>query len=174
MENMIFTDAQGGQSNYSSFSPSITSNGRYVVFTSTASNLVPNDSNGVDDIFLKDLKTGAITRVSTDVQGNQGNARSYNPYIAANGRYVVFTSTAFNLVPNDTNNVNDVFIKDLKTGAVTRMSANAVGEQGNGRSGTPTITANGRYVAFDSAASNLAPNDTNNNDVFVYDRKGKP
>ena len=133
-----------------------------------ASNLVPGDTNGTYDVFVKDLQTGAITRVSTDANGGQGNANSYTPSISADGRYVAFTSYASNLVPGDTNGTSDVFVRDLQTGAITRVSTDADGDQGNSTAGGISISADGRYVAFNSDASNLVPDDTNGAyDVFV-------
>ncbi|HMJ31064.1 MAG TPA: hypothetical protein VK512_20330, partial [Xanthobacteraceae bacterium] len=156
--------------------PSISADGRYVAFRSDASNLVPGDTNGTGDVFVRDLQTGAITRVSTNASGDQGNSASGDPSISADGRYVAFYSSASNLVPGDTNFLADVFVRDLQTGAITRVSTNASGVQGNGgehpsvSSWSPSISADGRYVAFDSYASNLVPGDTNGYaDVFVRD-----
>ena len=123
-------------------------NGRYVVFTSFATNLVTGDTNGSSDIFVKDLQTGIVTRVSTDSAGNQGNGASDHSTISADGRYVAFESQASNLVPGDTNSNWDVFVKDLQTGITTRVSTDIAGNQGNNYSQRPTISADGRYVAF--------------------------
>ncbi len=103
----VSTDAAGGQGNAGSFSPSISADGRYVAFYSYASNLVPGDTNGAGDIFVKDTLTGATARVSTDAAGGQGNVGSYNPSISADGRYVAFLSLASNLVPNG---AEDIFL----------------------------------------------------------------
>jgi Tol biopolymer transport system component len=104
--------------------------------------------------------------------GTQGNGLSYYPSISADGRYVAFGSGASNLAPGDTNNERDVFLHDRESGATTRVSVASDGAQGNSRSGAPAISADGRYVAFGSGASNLAPGDTNNAwDVFLHDRQ---
>jgi Tol biopolymer transport system component len=134
---------------------------------------VPGDTNGAWDIFVHDRKTGETTRVSADSAGNQGNADSSNkPAISADGRYVAFQSRASNLVPGDTSNAADVFVHDRQTGETTRVSVDSAGNQGNADSHFPAISADGRYVAFQSLASNLVPGDTNNAaDVFVYDRQ---
>jgi Tol biopolymer transport system component len=113
-----------------------------VTFTSAASNLVPGDTNNVTDVFVRDLQTGAVTRVSTDENGSQGNKRRYDPSISGDGRYVAFVSAAFNLVPGDANGTDDVFVRDLQTGAINRVST--IGDQGNSHSLDPSISGDGR------------------------------
>jgi len=113
---------------------SVSADGRYVAFESAAGNLVPGDTNGRTDVFVRDTQTGAITRVSTDSSDSEGNDGSFRPSISANGRYVAFESTASNLVLNDTNGVSDVFVKDTQTGTVTRVSTDNLGGEGNGSS----------------------------------------
>jgi Tol biopolymer transport system component/Ca2+-binding RTX toxin-like protein len=167
---LVSADAGGDQGNNYSDTPSISADGRYVAFTSYASDLVPGDTNGVPDVFVKDLQTGAITLASSDAWGNQGYGDSFQPSISADGRYVAFYSLADNLVPGDTNWTYDMFVKDLQTGAITRVSTDARSDQGNGDSSEPSISADGRYVAFTSFADNLVPGDTNGTlDVFVKD-----
>jgi Tol biopolymer transport system component len=149
-----------------SLDPSISADGRYVAFSSGDINLVPDDSNGVRDIFVHDLLTGETTRVSVDSNGNQANGTSSNPSISADGRYVTFTSDASNLVNDDTQGATDVFVHDRVTGITSRVSVNSQGEQALGGyggtfSGLPTISGDGRFVAFLSNAANLA------NDGFV-------
>ena len=154
-----------------SSSPSISAIGRFVVFSAGASNLVPGDTNGEDDVFVHDWMTGQTTRVSVASGGTESNARSLSPQISGNGRYVAFESLAGNLVPDDTNDARDVFVHDRVTGETTRVSVSGEGTEGNGLSFYPTISGNGRYVAFDSWASNLVQGDTNETaDVFVHDR----
>ena len=134
---------------------------------------MPGDTNGVDDVFVKDLQTGATTRVSTDSAGNQGDDRSGyagDIAISADGRYVVFGSDALNLVPGSTRHMHDIFLKDTRTGRTTRVTNSMTGAQPNWASVAPTISADGRYVGFFSGASDLVPGDTNaNNDAFVKD-----
>ena len=112
-----------------------------------------------------------ITRVSVDSAGNQANDSSVNPSISADGRFVAFYSDATNLVPaDDTNNSQDIFVRDLSTNTTTRVSVDSAGNQANKVSSQPSISANGRFVAFYSDASNLAPGDTNNApDIFMRD-----
>lgn len=166
----VATDSAGNQANAQSAGATVSIDGRFVVFESTASNLVPGDTNGVSDIFYKDTLNGAITRISTDAAGNQLNGRSWAPKMTPDGHYVVFGSAAANLVPGDTNTFEDIFIKNVWTGAVSRVSLNTGGGQSNAASDVPTVSANGRYVAFRSSASNLVTGDTNLvTDVFVRD-----
>jgi hypothetical protein len=132
-----------------------------VALASAASNLVAGDTNGAVDIFLKDTQTGAIIRVSTDAGGSQSDGPSWDLTLSADGRCVAFASDASNLVAGDTNGYRDIFLKDTQTGAVTRLSTDSNGSQANGPSFDPGISADGRYVAFPSAASNLVADDTN-------------
>lgn len=160
------------QGNNGSFWPSISSDGRYVTFGSAASNLVLGDTNNITDIFVHDLQTGITNRISVDSSGNQSNGDSYSPKISADGRYVVFESIANNIVSGDTNGVKDIFIRDLQTAQTTRVSVSSSGVQSNGNSWFPSVSADGRYVAFDSFATNLVSGDTNGwRDVFVHDRQ---
>jgi Tol biopolymer transport system component len=169
----VSVDSGGGESDGACYYPSISSDGRYVAFRSNATNLVPGDTNGVDDIFVHDLQTGATTRVSVDSSAAQSNAASDHPSISGDGRVVAFDSHATNLVPGDTNGWADIFVHDMSSGATTRVSVDAAGLQSNHQSSFPSISRDGRYVACDSYANNLVPFDTNGAaDVFVYDREG--
>jgi Tol biopolymer transport system component len=165
--------AAGTQGDGSSKSPSISADGRYVAFESAASDLVPGDTNGVLDIFVRDRQVGTIERVSVGSGGTQANDMSLYPSISADGRCVAFLSAASNLVPGDTNGVWDMFVHDLQTGATERVSVDSAGTPADESSfAPPSISADGRYVAFQSAATNLVPGDTNgDDDVFVRDRQ---
>jgi Tol biopolymer transport system component len=169
--------SDGSQENGSSWSPSISADGRYVAFASEASNLVSGDTDGYDDVFVHDRQMGQTTRVSVASDGTQGNHDSGHwggSSISAGGRYVAFESWASNLVDSDTNSYDDVFVHDRQTGHTARVSVTSDGTQGNGESrGYPSISADGRYVAFESGASNLVSGDTNDySDVFVHERVG--
>lgn len=160
------TEAAGGASTPGNMTP----DGRYVVFFSSATNLVAGDTNGTSDIFVKDMQTGAISRVSTDSTGAQSNGSSGSPSISDDARYVVFASLANNLVAGDTNGVYDVFKKDRQTGVITRVSTDSSGAQVSAASFNPNISADARYVTFYSSATNLVAGDTNaSQDVFVKD-----
>ena len=162
----------GGTANDASFLPSLSADGRYLSFTSAASNLVPDDTNGKLDVFVHDRQTGTTSRVSVRSDGGQANGRSSGSSISANGRYVAYYSHATNLVPGDTNETYDVFVYDRQTGTTTRVSVRSSGKQANRRSEEPAISADGRYVAFDSKANNLVRGDTNHaGDAFVHDRR---
>jgi Tol biopolymer transport system component len=158
------------QGDLDSRSPTISADGRFVAFDSIATNLVDDDSNGVSDAFVHDRQTGLTTRVSVASDGAQANGSSGSSSISADGRWVAFASGASNLVPDDTNGVGDVFVHDRQTGTTTRVSLGAGGLEGNRSSGVPSTSGDGRRVAFQSAATNLVPGDTNGqDDVFVHD-----
>jgi len=152
----------------------ISSNGRYVAFSSQGSNLVPKDNNGVGDCFVRDLKKGSTTLVSLGQGGKQGNDQSYGCRLTDDGKTVVFSSFASNLVPGDTNDIVDVFVRNLVTGAVSRVSVTSTGGQADNSSALDDMTADGRYVVVQSWADNLIAGDTNAAlDVYVYDRTAR-
>jgi dipeptidyl aminopeptidase/acylaminoacyl peptidase len=172
-----------------SYNSSISADGRYVTFVSSSPNLVAEDTNNIRDIFVRDLLLGTTTRVSVNSDEGEANTSGYTaqysdsfaPSISADGRFVTFFSDANNLVPNDTNSANDVFVRDLQTGTTTRVSVNSDEEQSiqSGSYG-PAISADGRFVAFYSGASDLVKyysdsgilfaGDTNlTDDIFVRD-----
>jgi len=169
---LVSVDSAGVQANNDSSAPSISANGRYVAFVSVATNLVPGDSNASSDVFVRDLKLHKTYRVSVGPAALQADSYSDEPSISANGRYVAFRSFATNLVSGDTNGYLDVFVRDRRLHKTVRVSVDSAGVQGNSFSDTPSISANGRYVAFRSFATNLVSSDTNGfSDVFVRDRK---
>lgn len=150
--------------------PSISGDGRYVSFASLATNLVPNDTNNGFDTFVHDTETGQTTRVSVASDGSQVLEGGFRHAIAANGRYVVFDSGSNNLTPGDTNSKGDIFVHDMATRQTDLVSVALNGAQGDDISLLPTISGDGRYVAFASLSSNLVENDTNAVfDVFVRD-----
>lgn len=154
--------------------PSVSADGRYVAFASDATNLVAKDTNDFIDVFVRDRQTGRTTRVSVSSSGAQAVGASFAPAISANGRYVAFTSYAANLTAGDKNDAtggSDVFVRDLVAGTTARISTPNRGGSANGESDFPTISADGRYVAFDSVATNLVSGDENSHgDVFRWDR----
>jgi hypothetical protein len=163
--------SSGQLANSSCFATAISFDGRFVVFRSGATNLVPGDTNGAADIFVRDVVTGTTERVSVDSSGEQSNGTSGVAAISSDGRYVVFDSVATNLVPGDINGSSDVFLHDRATGVTTRISVGMQGEEPNGLSENATISADGRFVAYDSLAEDLVTGDTNGAyDVFVFDR----
>ena len=167
----VSVDSRGRQANGSSAGSSLDGSGRYVAFESLATDLVPGDTNRVSDVFVHDRQTGETTRVSVDSRGRQGNGGSSAPSLSADGRFVGFGSYGSNLVDGDTNQEIDVFVHDRQTRETTRVSVDSRGRQANGSSGIAALSADGRWVAFHSFASNLVDGDTNGTlDVFVHDR----
>jgi Ca2+-binding RTX toxin-like protein len=156
----------GGAGDNQSFGASISGNGRYVVFQSDATNLVAGDTNGTTDIFVRDLQTNTTTRVSAATDGTQANQLSGQASISADGRYVVFFSLADNLVQGDTNGLRDIFLKDLVTGNVTRLSVAFDGTELNDLSNTPSISADGRYVTFQTQATDTGVGSEGNGTGF--------
>ncbi len=153
-----------------SFSPSISADGTLVAFHSFANDLVDGDNNDLVDIFVRDIASGTTRRISVDSAGSQGNGNSFSPSISADGRFVVFYSDATNLVPGDTNGAQDVFLYELASGFIRRVSVTSDGVQGDANSATPSISGDGRVVAFRSLAGRLAPNDgPAPYDVFAHD-----
>jgi len=168
----VTVDSLGAEGNAGSYYPSISADGRYVAFWSAATNLVNGDTNGIPDVFVHDRLTGTNQCVSVDSLGTQANGHSLEPSISADGRYVAFMSYATDLVSGDTNGVQDVFVHDRQTGTTQRVSVDSAADQGDSRSVFPSISADGRYVAFTSWASDLVSGDTNQLfDVFVHDRQ---
>lgn len=164
------TVAVGASPNTDANWPTMSSDGRLIVFQSDDPTLVPGDTNRSTDVFVRNTETWALSRVSVSAKGKQGNKASVKPMISADGRYVVFESAATNLAGKDTNNARDIFVKDLTSGKVVRVSVSSRGAQGNGGSYWPQISGNGQVVAFESDATNLVPRDTNGvRDVFVRD-----
>lgn len=158
------------QGNLPSLFPVISGDGRYVAFMSPANNLVAGDANSMPDVFVHDMALNVTKLVSIDSFGGQGNQPSTLPAISSDGRVVAFISLASNLVGGDSNGKQDVFVHDMVTGATTRASVSSTGTQANEISGGSNISANGRYVTFESFASNLVAGDANGMaDCFMHD-----
>lgn len=188
----VSTDVFGEEADGDCSEPSVSYDGRYVAFQSDASNLDPEDFNDAIDIFVKDTITGDIVRVSVDSDGFEGDADSVHPTISADGRFVVFASDSDLLDPDDTNGVRDIFVHDRdydENGIfdeidginTVRISISEFGDEGDDDSGLetfvgadarPTISADGRFIAFVSNASNLGSDFDDNfvSDVFLHDR----
>lgn len=202
---------RGPDPNGGSAALGISADGRYILFRSDAPNLVPGATNGKSDAFIRDRATGKTLRIPPAGIGVSAGGLSANgryavleagdniyrydlrnrhllrltvrtngwnqaPSVSSDGRYVAFTSSASNLVHGDTNNLPDVFVRDVVTGGTTRVSVTSAGKQGVGKkysngSNAPVISSDGRYVAFHSDMTNLVPRDTNKVfDIFVHDR----
>jgi len=168
----LSVNAEGVTGDSDSPMPAISSNGRYVAFSSFASDLVANDTNQVADIFLYDQQTHTLSLITNGLDGSPSNGNSFNPVLSEDGRWIAFESEASNLVTDDTNQSFDIFVYETPTSQIQRISVTSEGKQGNGHSLAPTISAEGRYIAFDSVANNLSLLDTNLfSDVFIHDRQ---
>src|SRR6266571_5254602 len=151
--------------------PAVSTDGVVVAFDSEATNLVGGDTNGALDVFVRDRASGRTERVSVSSKGKQGNSGSAGPMLSGDGRFVTFSSGAANLVSGDTNGRSDIFVHDRMTGETTRVSVAADGAQGDNNSiGTAAISADGRFVAFTSDASNLVPQTAPGRHIYVKDR----
>lgn len=149
----------------------ISSDGRFVAYAAEVDIVVNGIGTSVVDVFVYDRETRESTRASVSSTGERANNFSYRAMLSADGRTVVFASGASNLVPGDTNGVLDVFAHDRITGETTRVSVSSAGAQSNDNSVGTAISADGRFVAFYGAASNLVADDTNGvSDVFLHDR----
>ncbi len=167
----------GDGANSGSWNVDMSANGRFVAFVSYADNLVPEDENGLSDVFVRDTETGSIRRVSIHSFGTEANEGDpYSGYyavaISANGRFVAFDSGASDLVEGDENGLYDIFLHDRKTRETRRVSAPANGDEPDAESlQNLDISGDGQFIAYSSEASNLVANDDNANmDVFVYNR----
>jgi len=173
----VSVSSAGAEANGASPAPetvgrAISFDGRFVAFSSLADNLVAGDTNGESDVFVRDHQLGTTVRVSSSTAGVQGNGESIRPAISDSGRYVVFQSAADNLVPGDTNQHVDIFIHDLMTAQTARISVKGSGIQANHHSNNPAISADGRFIVYQSLANNLTAGDANGTgDVFLFDRQ---
>jgi hypothetical protein len=166
----VSVSSAGAESNGTSSNAFISANGRFVAFQSAGTNLVAGDTNGTVDVFVRDLTTNQTTRVSISSAGAQADSFSVLPHLSADGRFVTFESAATNLVNGDTNGIIDIFVRDRTAGQTVRASVSSAGAQANGASEAPNLSGDGRFVVFQSAATNLVAGDTNGViDVFVRD-----
>lgn len=163
--------SNGDEGDGDSGEPSISANGRFVAFRSSAADLVGNDENARGDIFVHDRKTKKTKRVSVRSNGDEGDGESYGPRISGEGHFVTFFSEATDLVPGDDNDNSDVFLHNRKTGKTKRVSVRSNGVEGDSYSSDPSISGDGRLIAFESGSTNLVGGDDNAiADVFVHDR----
>ena len=167
---LVSLASSGVQANDDSYRPDLTSDGRFIVFESTASNLAAGDGNGVVDVFLHDRQAGNTELISKSTGGVQANSYAFDPSISDDARYIAYESAATNLVANDTNGSDDIFLRDRLSSATSRLSVSSSGVQGNDYSMDPSISSDGRCVAFQSDASNLVASDNNGYlDIFLRD-----
>jgi len=171
----VSVDSEGLGASAWSYGPSISADGRYTAFESSAVGLVSGDTNGAIDAFVHDRLLGRTVRASVSSSGVEAQSEARFPVISGDGRFVAFGSSAGNLVAGDTNGASDIFVRDLSTNETTRVSVGPGGLEANGSSlsepGSLALSRDGRFVVFSSGASNLVPGDTNGHyDVFVHDR----
>jgi len=169
---MVSRAVDGTLGNQRSHGPSVSQDGRWVAFTSSASNLVTGDSNEVEDAFLKDRLTGNISRLSVSSGGQQADRGTDRVHLSGNGRFVALATRATNLAAGDDNEAADIFVRDLQTGALEWITGNTSGgAAANGDSDSPHLTPDGRFVLFRSLADNFGPGDENSlHDVYLFDR----
>ncbi|MHB1459372.1 MAG: TolB family protein, partial [Armatimonadota bacterium] len=173
---MVSLSSNGTLGNGPSYDPSISPDGRYVAFVTSATNLIANDTNGVNDILVRDLLSETTDIVSISTFGIQGDVEARNPCVSLNGRFIAFWSAATNLDSADTNGNFDVFVRDMIVGTTERISISTAGIQAVSRgSGYPSMTPDGRYITFQSGADDLIPGDTNGKyDILLRDRIETP
>lgn len=166
----VSVSSSGAQANAGSRSPSLSGGGELVVFSSDASNLVTGDTNSAGDVFARDLVAGTTSRISVASGGSQSNGDSRDAKVSGDGRYVVFSSTASNLVTGDGNGTSDIFLRDRVAGTTTLVSVSSAGVQSNGPSTNPALSRDGRFIAFACGATNLDPLDGDGlDDVYLRD-----
>jgi len=164
----VSISSTGTEGNSDSFAPSISADGRFVAFTSDASNLVADDTNFAFDVLVRDRTNQITSRVSVGAAGVQGNSDSYASAVSADGNFVAYQSVATNLVNDDTNGVNDIFVWSMVAQTTVRQSLSSGGLEGDGASSEPSLSSDGSKLAFTSDAANLVPSDTNgSSDIFV-------
>ena len=171
---IISVAPDGSVGNGPSLFPSVSEDGRFVAFRSEATNITPDDTDAVRDIYVRDRQTGQVLLASRASGGSglKGNRDSFNPRISANGRFVVFRSNATNLSPDDVDTTDDIYVRDLQANQTILVSraSTAIGPKGNGESNNAAISGDGRYVVFRSSATNLVPEDTDAiTDIYVRD-----
>lgn len=169
--SLVSRSSTGAKGNADSGEPSISKTGRYIAFNSDASNLVPGDTNGQADCFVRDQGSKRTERVSLSSGGAQANGYCFAPAISQDGRFVAFESNATNL-GGSTNGVPQIYLHDRVTGSTVLVSERASGGQGgNGQSADPAISRDGQFVVYESQATDLVNNDTNDaSDIFLYNR----
>nr|WP_239062379.1 hypothetical protein [Streptomyces sp. SID13031] len=164
---LVSVGVTGGQGNGESRQGSISADGRFVAFNSNATNLFPGDTNNSPDVFVRDLHTGRTTLASVGTGGGLADNGAHQPEISADGRHVVFTSGSTNLVAGDTNDTEDVFVRDLRSRRTERVSLTADGQQRDIYSREPAISGDGRFVAFVTEGPSLAVHDRKKNTTRV-------
>lgn len=165
----LISRTTSSEGNGNSNNPSISADGRVVAFISSATNLVASDTNSTEDAFVYNFETDTLERVSISTAGVEANGKTWDVDISANGRYVVFSSSATNLVSGDTEGQRDVFIRDLKNDTTTRVSTTSAGAGFAGGSYAPSVSADGRFVAFDNGSASEREVPGSGKDIYLKD-----
>ena len=166
---IVSVTSEGDQSSGYSVEPEVSDDGRHVVFYAAADDLVPGDTNGFADVFVRDRLTNETTRVSINSDGEQANGDCRFPTISGDGRMVAFHSSADNLVPDDTNSEWDIFVHDRNTGVTVRASLGPMGKESDAGGFFGSISGNGQFVVFNTGEP-LSEKDTNNvSDIYRHD-----
>jgi uncharacterized repeat protein (TIGR01451 family) len=174
---LISSSSAGVEGDQDSELPAVSADGRFVAFVSFSDNLVPGDTNLAADVFVRDRVLGTTERISVSSHGKQADGNSGlldlmgGPSISRDGRFVAFSSEATNLVHGDSNGTADVFVRDRLLGTTERVSVATGGGQANGGGTDPAISADGRFVAFESFADDIVPDANFTGDIFVHDRQ---
>jgi Tol biopolymer transport system component len=164
------TNDNGKRANGFSYEATLSADGTRVAFYSEATNLDPADTDTAGDIYVKDLVTGEVMLASVSETGEKSNGWNEYPAISADGTKVVFVSAATNLDPLDTDEVVDVYLKDLVTGDITVVTVSETGEKSDQFAAEPHLSRDGTKVTFTTTATNLHPGDTDGIlDVYVKD-----
>ncbi len=171
--SLVSASCDGGPANGNSQQAAVSADGQFVAFYSDGTNLAPGDTNGQHDAFIRDRASGAVELLNVSSDGQIGNNESAYPRPSGDGRYVTFHSLASNLVPGDTNDRADIFVRDRQLGTTERVSVATDGSEANAHSGGQVITPDGRYIVYVTGASNLSPLDTqaDNLDIYLRDRQ---
>lgn len=166
---LVSVNVAGTGGNGNSFPTALSTNGQFALFESAASDLVPDDTNNANDVFLRDVVNGVTELVSVATNGACANDTSRGSTLSPDGRFVAFTSAASNLTADDTNGIPNVFVRDMQSGTTTLASVGAVPNGAASSSESPEITPDGRFVAFYSTATNLVPGVTTASEIYVRD-----
>src|SRR3954449_12360675 len=167
---LVSVDSRGRPANRDSSGAGISADGRYITFVSRATNLVAGDTNGEQDVFLRDRTAGTTERVNVGAGGEQANGTNLGGFLSADGSVVAFASAATNLTAGTADGRRHVFVRDRRAGTTTLVSVGLGGAPANASSDVTALSPDGGFVAFQSAATDLVPGDTNRKlDVFVRD-----
>ena len=169
----VSNNTSGMISNGRAYQPDMSPNGQYIVYESEATDLISGDTNGEGDVFLYNIQSGSISRISEPFAVGEPNGWSRQPSVSETGNYIAFTSDADNLVTGDTNGFSDVFVFSQTSQQLRRVSIASDDSQADLFSDNPAISSSGRFIAFMSFATNLVnppPSTFSQFQVYLHDR----